>query len=263
MRALTLILTGLTVLGSGCAHTPPKPTEQAAFRFDTDTFAFNNETKWHYKDGVPGEKPDENTDNEKRYTQRCFVMSRAAMQFRKFARFEPSQPKLKPGELADRLRDLCDLDVWREPLPIAERIVFPGYANLRDLSGAEKDTLQENLGLDWPTYVRIGNLCMIETPSEDHQARTNEELQTWIKSGHPMIIWIYNFPERDINHCIVAYAWKKDGEKFAYSVYDPNINDHPVTIEFDPGTRHFHFSKTFYFPGGRVSVRPVYLSMLQ
>ncbi len=262
MNSRIPILPILLLVGS-CAHVPPKPSTQNAFQFDTDTFAFNNETKWHYVEGVHQPEPDGQSDDKKNYTQHCFVMCRAAMQFRKFARFDFSQPKLDAEKLAERVDQLCRRDVWRDSLSESERIVFPGYANLRELSRDQAACLQDHLGAAWTTYIRVGNFCMIETPSDDHQARTNEELQQWISSGNPMILWIYNFPKRDINHSILAYSFKKEGGRFVYTVYDPNISEHPMTLEYDPATKLFSFPKTFYFAGGKVSVRPVYLSMFQ
>lgn len=248
---------------AGCAHVPPKPTTQNAFQFETDTFAFNNETKWHYVEGVRKPELEEQENENKRYTQRCFIVCRAAMQFRKFARFDPSLPKLNSKELADRVRQLCRQDVWRDPLPESERMVFPGYANLKELSRDQAACLQDHIGESWPTYVRPGNFSIIVKPSEAHQARTNEELQQWITSGYPMILWLYNFPKQDINHATVAYAFTKENDRIVYTVYDPNISEHPMPLEYDPGSKTFSFPKTFYFAGGKVSVRPVYLSMFQ
>ncbi len=60
------------------------------FRFDRDTFAFQNATVLKYHDGIAFFRPkSEVSDPANSYTRRCFVMTRTAMQFRKFARFNP------------------------------------------------------------------------------------------------------------------------------------------------------------------------------
>src|ERR1700732_4325652 len=109
----------------------------SAFRFDRDTFAFQNATVLKYKSGVPflRARSDKN-DPANKYTRRCFVMTRSTMQFRKFARFDPRGAPLSDQELAARIREVTHRATWLEPLPESERIAFPGYANLRQMSKA-------------------------------------------------------------------------------------------------------------------------------
>jgi len=60
------------------------------FRFDRDTFAFQNATVLKYKNGVPSLRARSTSDDPaNKYSRRCFVMTRTVMQFRKFARFDP------------------------------------------------------------------------------------------------------------------------------------------------------------------------------
>src|SRR5437762_6272479 len=55
------------------------------FRFDRDTLAFQNATVLKYKDGVPFLRAKSTSDDPaNKYTRHCFVMTRTAMQFRKF-----------------------------------------------------------------------------------------------------------------------------------------------------------------------------------
>lgn len=127
------------------------------FAFARDTFGFDNETALEYHDGhasprarVPGEQP-------KRFTQHCFVMSRTVVQFRKFVRFEPAARPLDDQELTARIRTITRIPPWRRAFARTERIVIPGYADLRSLSQAHEEILQGNIGLGWPTYFRPGN----------------------------------------------------------------------------------------------------------
>src|SRR5438477_5274684 len=131
------------------------------FRFERDTFAFVNSTVFEYRDGqiyARNSSPDKNKPQS--YTRRCFVMSRAALQFYKFARFDSRGAPLSNKELAARIRLVARRHPWNDALPESQRIVFPGYANLRDLSKAHGRILQENIGLGWPTYARLGNFRM-------------------------------------------------------------------------------------------------------
>ena len=76
-----------------------------------------------------------------------------------------------------------------------------------------------------------------------------------------MVLWLYNFPHVDINHAVVAYAQTVADDKVAYLVYDPNYTDRPRTLQYDAATQGFSYEKTFYFKGGDVHVRPMYLSV--
>ena len=58
------------------------------FRFDRDTFAFANQTVFEYHEGHASLRKASATKQDA-YNRHCFVMSRTATQFKKFARFEP------------------------------------------------------------------------------------------------------------------------------------------------------------------------------
>src|SRR6266849_7812143 len=71
------------------------------FAFNRDTLGFVNATVFDYSGGEARLRTaDSNKERAKPYTRRCFVMSRAAMQFRKFARFDPRGAPLNDKELA-------------------------------------------------------------------------------------------------------------------------------------------------------------------
>ena len=106
------------------SQTPP------TIAFKRDTFAFANDTVFAYKDGHPSLR----RDDAERYTARCFVMSRAVVQFKKFARFEPNLPPLEDSEMAERIREVTRRPPWDEAHGENERIVIPGVRTLRELS---------------------------------------------------------------------------------------------------------------------------------
>src|SRR5213595_2385900 len=123
------------------------------FLFDRDTLAFQNATVLKYKDGVPFLRAKSTSDDPaNKYTRRCFVMTRTAMQFRKFAHFDPRGAPLDDKALAARIRSVTRRHAWAAPLPENQRIVFPGYANLREMSKARGKVLRANVGLGWTVY---------------------------------------------------------------------------------------------------------------
>src|SRR5713226_10549976 len=90
----------------------------AAFSFERDTFAFQNATVLKYKNGRPTLERRSTTGNpSSQYSRACFVMTRTAMQFRKFARFDPHGAPLNDKELAARVRAVSHRLAWHESLP--------------------------------------------------------------------------------------------------------------------------------------------------
>ena len=241
------------------AYAPPTEPVQHPFCFGQDTFAFANETVWNYGGGEVRSKG-ERTEVH-RYTRRCFVVTRASVQFWKFARFEPGQKPLLPDQLAERIREVTGQDVWNPILPPAKRVVFPGYRDLHALSAAFPSVFKENIGLGWPIYFRIGNFPIVIPVSRGLEARINDEVVRDLAHGYPTILWLYRFPGLDIDHVVVVYAVAREKGRFVYRVYDPNYADAPKRLEFDSALRTFVYQPTFYFKGGTVDARPVYRGM--
>src|SRR5262250_826005 len=109
----------------------PAPTP--VLRFGVDTFAFRNESR----SKNPG-KPD-------LYANYCFVMARAITQFHHYARFAPEAPRVSPEEYTELVREVTSRAPWRDPLPLEERIVIPGFASLYELSAAEEPAVKAGL----------------------------------------------------------------------------------------------------------------------
>jgi hypothetical protein len=246
---------------SGCAHHLSREKAPRAFVHGRDTFAFANETVWNYRDGTVQRIDDRGAPkNGDRYTRHCFVVARASVQFWKFARFDPSGHKLGDAALAERVRELARIDVWREAFPPEKRVVFPGYADVHALSQDKPKVLQACLGQGWPTYFRPGNTAMLPPPGPGNQTRLRDRLEAALALRQPTILWLINFPSLSINHAVVVY--RKEGEN-RYLVYDPNYAAEPRHLAFDPARGAFAYDKTFYFPGGDVDAHPVYDGPLQ
>jgi hypothetical protein len=240
------------------------------FRFDRDVFAFANETVFEYRDGLAHLRKPSTTGNHLRpYTRRCFIMSRAAMQFRKFARFDPHVAPLDDRALAERIRTIAHRPAWREALPADRRIVFPGYPNLRVMSTRRGRVLQDNIGIGWPTYLRFGNIRIFYEHSSQHQERTHAALDTTLARGELFVAYLSTFPNLSINHAVLVYARKPASSAASaraierYVVYDPNHPEAPRELTWSPTERAFAFQKDWDFIGGPVRVYQVYGKPIQ
>jgi hypothetical protein len=253
------ILVALTLVGTRAVA--------SEFRFDRDTFAFQNATVLKYKDGLPYlQVKASREDPANQYTRRCFVMSRTAMQFRKFARFDPSGAPLDDLELAARIRAVARSAPWGESLPENQRIVFPGYANLREMSKARAHVFQENLGSGFLTYFRPSNVRMFFEHSRKYQDTTHANLEAALSRGDLFVGFLSTYPKLSINHTVLVYARQKDppGDELEhYLVYDPNHAEAPRELTWSPRERAFAYQKDIDFVGGFVRVYQAYGKLLQ
>lgn len=262
-RWLALAASLIAVVLSGCVHRAPAERAVRPFNPATDSFAFANETVWKYEDGRPVPRGRAGETSGDRYTHHCFVMARAAVQFWKFARFDPAQPPPPMPELERAIQRVIDRGVWRPPLPGAERIVVPGFASLRELSERHPDVVRAHIGESWPTYLRPGNFLLAIPPSAGHRRRTCRFLSASLAQNTPVALWLHNFPRVNMNHCVVACGQREEGGRTIFTVYDPNYTDGPRLLAFDHDARRFFMEKTFYFPGGPVRVRPVFVNRFE
>src|SRR5438105_15167476 len=132
-------------------------------------------TVFEYENGVAHVRRGESA-KQKRYTRRCFVLCRTTMQFQKFARFDPHSVPLDDRALAARIRNVTRRTAWGKPLPADQRVVFPGYANLRAMSKARREVVRANIGLGWPTYFRFGNFRMLFEHDSSYHKDTHTNL---------------------------------------------------------------------------------------
>jgi hypothetical protein len=238
------------------------------FRFERDTLSFANSTVFEYRGGY-AQASSRKTEKEKprRYTRRCFVMSRSVLQFYKFARFDRGAPSIDDRELARRVRAVSRVQPWKAAYPDEKRIVFPGYANLRELSKAHALVLQENLGLGWPTYARVGNYRMFfEERDQRYQVKMHAALDETLGHGDFFIAYLSDYPHFRINHAILIYKRRPsrpESDLERYTCYDPNHPDGPRELVWSKSLHFFNFQKDQEFPGGFTNVYQVYSRWLQ
>jgi hypothetical protein len=235
----------------------------ADFNFNRDTLAFANTTVFEYHQGEIVSRWSRKSD---RYTRRCFVMTRTVEQFYKFARFEPTAPRLGESELQKRVRAVTRMQPWRDPLPQEKRIVFPGYHNLREMSQANTRLMQRNIGLGWVAYLRPGNFRMFYMHDKRYQEKTHRLLNQALARDEFFIAYLSDYPILHINHSVLVYRHAKptspDGSDH-YLVYDPNHTDGPRHLDWSPVKREFSFEKDQEFVGGFTRVFQVYSKALQ
>jgi hypothetical protein len=237
------------------------------FKFDRDILAFKNSTVFEYHGGYAYiRRTTRQEEKTKRYVRRCFVMTRTVVLFHNFARFDPTAALLDDRSLAKQIRLLARRHPWDPPIPENERIVFPGYANLREMSEARGRVLQDNIGLGWPTYARIGNFRMFFLHSEKYQERTHANLNVAMDRGDFFIAYLSSYPHFTINHSVLVYARKpsrSNSEIEHYLVYDPNHPDAPRVLRWSPSMRVFNYQKDEEFVGGFTRAYQVYGKWLQ
>ena len=228
------------------------------FDFKRDTLTFANWTVFTYENGrIVSHK----NQFGHHYSRRCFVMTRTVAQFYKFARFEPNAPKIGDNELRKRIRAITRKPPWHDALSPVKRIVIPGYRNLHELSTAQMQLMQRNIGLGWVVYLRPGNVRMFYLHDKKYQAKTHDQLENALASHEFFIAYLSDFPILHINHSVLVYKHDRprspDGND-SYIVYDPNHPERPRHLQWIAAKREFAFEKDREFPGGFTRVFQVY-----
>ena len=237
----------------------------SAFRFDRDTFAFANQTVFEYHEGHASLRKS-SAAKRGAYNRHCFVMSRTAFQFKKFARFESRSAALNDIALADRVRAVTRQPAWAQQLPENQRIVFPGYKDLKEMSKARRELVQLSIGHGWPSYFRISNARMMFQEGAGYQEETHARLNTVLAQGELFVAFLTTYPRLSINHSVLIYRRKSLSPNPGvdrYLVYDPNHSESPRELTWSASDRAFAYQKDYDFVGGFVRVYQVYGKPLQ
>jgi len=236
------------------------------FCFDRDTVSFANSTVFEYRQGHPHLRRQREKGEPKRYTRRCFVLCRTTMQFQKFARFDPHAPPLDDRALAARIRNVTRRAAWGRPLPSDQRVVFPGYANLRAMSKARREVVRASIGLGWPTYFRLGNFRMLFEHDSSYHKETHANLDAALARSELFVGFLTTYPHLSINHAVLVYKRKPASQNDGidrYLVYDPNHPESPRELTWSPHDHAFAYQKDWDFIGGFVRVYQIYGKWLQ
>jgi len=258
-------LAGVAWLGAVAIFATPASAVEPEFRFDRDTFSFANQTVFEYHEGQASLRKKSAVKRDA-YNRHCFVMCRTAMQFKKFAQFDPHSAPLDDTTLASRIRAVTHRAAWTEPLPKDQRIVFPGYKDLREMSEAHRELVQLNIGHGWPSYFRISNARMMLQDGPGYQEKTHVRLNAALARGELFVAFLTTYPRFSINHSVLIYrqrSFSPNPGVERYFVYDPNHPESPRELNWSPHTRSFSYQKDWDFIGGNVRVYQVYAKWLQ
>ncbi len=179
----------------------PATSAPRALTYPQDFYSFKNETVWNYGGGKVQSGPD-TTRKSRQYTRRCFVLCRSTAQFWKFAKFDPTLRPLGDDAMAQRIRQVCERSLWLPMLSEQDRIVIPGYHNLREASAARADLFRANIGNGWSIYFRPGNFPITLPVDRSTEARVNNEIFHDLAMNYPTVIWAYRFPSLKLNHVL-------------------------------------------------------------
>ena len=246
----------IALLAFGCATAPEH--NNRSFDFQRDTFSYSNQLVSEYQlDPLTGRTITSKREPPPTYAHHCFVVVRAARQFFDHARFDSTLPRAT-NYLALTRKVLARSS--RKGSPGSEKIVIPGYANLRDFSRDHAPLLQRECGGAWQSYFQRGHWRMVFPFTRNHQKRTAEKLRTELELNRPQPVHVVRFPSLTINHALLVYRAESESRFLAY---DPNNADAPVPLTFDPAQKRFSMPPNDYFPeGGRVDVYPIFTGLL-
>jgi len=250
-------LIAVTLLTAACATVPlAGPGEVGAgaatpgFAFATDTFAFPNEIRARHP------------DHDDLYANYCFVLARGVRQFFRFARFDPSAPRLSRAEYVARVSAVARRAPWEPALPPDERVVIPGYASLRDFSRAEEAAVKAGLGGRFWTLVHWSNWRVTLPVTGGHQASVAQEAIDEIRAGRLVQLLVTNWPKPELNHTVVAYAYHAAGNDVEFRVWDPNDPSSPGTLVFRRDLGRFWASRLHDTEPGPIRAFRMYYSWL-
>ena len=223
-----------------------------------DVFSFSNDTVLNYEVTAGGRLRLGAKAQSGKPTRCCFLFTRSAIQFWKFARFEPRLRRLSEEEYRRRLRDLFGIPPWTHR---TRRIVFPGYADLWSFSRGHEDAIRAEIGSWLLTYLRVGNWRMMNPIVRLRQRAIAENLFSAVSKGEVRAMYLAKFPH--MNHVVLVYHAERlpDGG-MRFTTYDANYAGESARLDYLPKRNLFDFERRFYWPGGALRAFPVYDSPL-
>jgi len=250
------IVVGVALLAAACASveparsvtTPERGASVPQFSFSTDTFTFPNEIRAR------------NPGRADLYANYCFVLARGLRQFLAFARFDPVAPRLSSDEYVERVRQIATRPPWEPALPPDDRVVIPGYDNLRDFSRAEEAAVKAGLGGRFWTFVHWTNWRVTFPVTRGHQAGVAREVMDELDAGRLVQLLVTNWPKPELNHTVVAYAYRPGSHGVEFVVWDPNDPDEPGVMTFDEQADRFWATRLYDTEPGLIRAFRMYYS---
>ena len=248
---------GVALLLVGCATVAPAPSAArpggaavAGFSVASDTFAFPNQVRAHQP------------DRDDLYANYCFVLARGIRQFFAFARFDPAAPVLSHAEYVERVREVATQTPWEAPRPAQARVVIPGYANLREFSRAQEAAVKEGLGGRFWTMVHWTNWRVTFPVTRGHQAGVAREIMDELDAGRLVQLLVTNWPKPELNHTVVAFAYRPATQGVEFVVWDPNEPAEAGIMTFDRVASRFVATRLYDTEPGLIRAFRMYYSWL-
>ena len=248
--SVALLLTACASVPAAPSAARPNGTSVTGFSFASDTFAFPNEIRARHP------------DRDDLYANYCFVLARGLRQFHGFARFDPAAPRLTHAGYVERVRALAAHAPWEPPAPADARVVIPGYANLRDFSRAQEAAVKEGLGGRFWTLVHWTNWRVTFPVTGGHQATVAREVMDELDAGHLVQLLVTNWPKPELNHTVVAFAYRPGAQGVEFVVWDPNDPAEPGIMTFDSEASRFRASRIYDTEPGLIRAFRMYYSWL-
>jgi len=222
-------------------------------------FAFSNDTVFAYGTDEAGRLTMHRRETPVEFSHRCFVLTRAVMQFHQFARFDPHLPKHSLQEYRRLVKKVCRIPVWFPPPQPGHFVVIPGYSNLHDFSKANEHMFKEELGNWFPTYIRIGNWRMAFPFPRFSQKWAAGNLTRALDRGRLQTVYLAR--NLHMNHCVVLsdYHRQPNGD-LTFDLYDPNYPGQKGALFYHAAERSFDFPKRWFWTGGRVNLMRIYIT---
>ncbi|HEY1169740.1 MAG TPA: hypothetical protein VGH19_00095 [Verrucomicrobiae bacterium] len=253
------LLFSLLVVGllSGCASRQPVVLNGRKFDFARDTFSYPNELVWvYYRDKDSGEFLHSKQDPVPEYTHHCFVVARAAKQFFVHAEFKPQYLKVSDEEYRTLVQRIRNSDPRKGPG--LERVLIPGYADLKSFSRDHEAMLKAECGPAWLSYTQRGHWRMIMPLNGSQREKNAQKLTESVRMNGIAVAHVVTFPKLKINHAVVIYDYVKTAEGMDFTAYDSNNPKAPVVIRYNSTTKQFNFPETNYYEGGELDVYEVF-----
>src|SRR5260370_39954001 len=182
-----------------------------ALRFGVDSFAFRNDGRIDHR-GKPA-----------LYASWCLVMARAVVQFQRFAHFEPGAPRLAAAKYTALVQRITRLAPWRAPLPVAERVVLPGFGSLHELTREAEAAVKAGFPRRLWTLLHWTNWRMIFPRPRAQQERVAAEIGAELQAAPPVQLLITAFPRIRLNHSVLVFDFlASHPDAVDFSAYDPN-----------------------------------------
>jgi len=253
-----VVVISIAWLLCGCVS-PQKVVSQGERRFDfqKDTFAFPNELVCDYFYDDKGNWISKRRSPAPTYWLHCFVLARSTRQFYLNARFEPQWPPASEKAYKRLIRRVVSSSP-RKSVPEEEKVVIPGYADLRTFSQDHAELLKAECGGAWESYVQRSHWRMLLPFTRHEQTHMAERLLNDLKPKIPIVVHVVRFPQLSINHALVLYDAHETEKQIEFVAYDPNQPDEPTTLTYQRDTQTFELPANHYFPGGPLDVYEIY-----